>query len=121
MASNIRRTLLTIRASAVIACPCRSPDRRRAALGTCSAYTDPKRAAVGETTFLVEDYVPDRIEFDLTSPTGQISQKVPAEVTLTGRFLYGAPAAGLDLEGEISIDGCEGAAGFPRLSVRPRR
>ena len=40
------------------------------------AFTDPKRPAVGETTFLVEDYVPDRIEFDLTSPTGHISQKV---------------------------------------------
>ncbi len=33
-------------------------------------YTDPKRPAVGETTFLVEDYVPDRIEFDVTSPPG---------------------------------------------------
>ena len=33
------------------------------------AFTDPKRPAIGETTFLVEDYVPDRIEFDLTSPT----------------------------------------------------
>jgi uncharacterized protein YfaS (alpha-2-macroglobulin family) len=31
------------------------------------AYTDPKRPPVGETTFMVEDYVPDRIEFDLTS------------------------------------------------------
>jgi hypothetical protein len=29
------------------------------------AFTDPKRPAVGETTFMVEDYVPDRIEFDL--------------------------------------------------------
>ena len=28
-----------------------------------AAYTDPKRPPVGETTFMVEDYVPDRIEF----------------------------------------------------------
>ena len=34
------------------------------------AFTDPKRPPVGETTFLVEDYVPDRIEFDLTAPSG---------------------------------------------------
>src|SRR6202040_796427 len=34
------------------------------------AFTDPKRPAVGETTFLVEDYVPDRIEFDLSSASG---------------------------------------------------
>ena len=32
------------------------------------AFTDPKRPAVGETTFLVEDYVPDRLEFDLAAP-----------------------------------------------------
>ena len=32
-----------------------------------AAYTDPKRPAVGETTFMVEDYVPDRLEFDLSS------------------------------------------------------
>ena len=35
------------------------------------AFTDPKRPAVGETTFLVEDYVPDRLEFDLAAPDGQ--------------------------------------------------
>ena len=38
-----------------------------------SAYTDPKRPPVGETTFMVEDYVPDRIEFDLSSAASAIS------------------------------------------------
>jgi len=75
-------------------------------------YTDPKRAAVGETTFLVEDYVPDRIEFDLTSPSGRISQKVPAKISVAGRFLYGAPAADLDLEGELTITAAKERAGF---------
>ena len=28
------------------------------------AFTDPKASPVGETTFMVEDYVPERIEFD---------------------------------------------------------
>jgi hypothetical protein len=65
------------------------------------AYTDPKRPPVGETSFMVEDYVPDRLEFDLASPTGRLAQSAPADVTVDGRFLYGAPAAGLDLEGEI--------------------
>ena len=39
------------------------------------AFTDPKRPPVGEATFLVEDYVPDRIEFDLNSTSGTVSQK----------------------------------------------
>src|ERR1043166_5616830 len=42
------------------------------------AYTDPKGPAVGSTSFLVEDYVPDRLEFDLASPTGRISKSAPA-------------------------------------------
>src|SRR5262249_30271898 len=37
------------------------------------AFADPKRPPVGEATFLVEDYVPDRIEFDLTSKAKGIS------------------------------------------------
>jgi len=76
------------------------------------AFTDPKRPPVGETSFLVEDYVPDRIEFDLTSPSGHISQKVPAKVDVAGRFLYGAPAANLDLEGEVTIAAAKERTGF---------
>ncbi len=76
------------------------------------AFTDPKRPAVGETNFLVEDYVPDRIEFNLTSPTGHISQKAPAKVDVSGRFLYGAPAAGLDLEGDVTIAVAKERVGF---------
>ncbi len=37
------------------------------------AFTDPKGASVGETTFMVEDYIPERIEFDLSSQ-GQADQ-----------------------------------------------
>jgi uncharacterized protein YfaS (alpha-2-macroglobulin family) len=67
------------------------------------AFTDPKRPAVGETSFLVEDYVPDRIEFELKSDAKSISKATPIEVAVDGRFLYGAPAAGLTLEGEINV------------------
>jgi alpha-2-macroglobulin len=76
------------------------------------AFTDPKRAAVGETSFLVEDYVPDRIEFDLTSPTGRISSRTPATIEVAGRFLYGAPAAGLDLEGDVTVVAAKERLGF---------
>jgi uncharacterized protein YfaS (alpha-2-macroglobulin family) len=77
------------------------------------AYTDPKGPSVGTTSFLVEDYVPDRMEFDLASPTGKLSQAQPAEVTVDGRFLYGAPASNLALEGEMKIRGADERPGFP--------
>jgi alpha-2-macroglobulin len=76
------------------------------------AFTDPKRPPVGETSFLVEDYVPDRIEFDLTSSAAHISPKGPAKVDVSGRFLYGAPAADLDLEGEVKVAVAKERAGF---------
>ena len=76
------------------------------------AFTDPKRPPVGETTFLVEDYVPDRIAFDLTSPAKSISPSAPAEVDVAGRFLYGAPAADLDLDGEVVVQTAKERPGF---------
>jgi alpha-2-macroglobulin len=85
-----------------------------AATGTwhARAFTDPKRPAVGETSFLVEDYVPDRIEFDLTSPAGHISPQSPAKAEVAGRFLYGAPASDLDLEGDVTIAAAKERSGF---------
>jgi alpha-2-macroglobulin len=68
-----------------------------------AAFTDPKRPAIGEATFLVEDYVPDRLEFDLTTTATSISPASPAKIDVAGRFLYGAPASGLTLDGEINI------------------
>jgi len=76
------------------------------------AYTDPKRPAIGETAFMVEDYVPDRLEFELKPQTDKLARNVPAEIALEGRFLYGAPAAGLDLEGEVTVAPAKSLAGF---------
>ncbi len=79
------------------------------------AYSDPKRPAIGEATFLVEDYVPDRLEFELTAPAGQLSKTAPAEMKVDGRYLYGAPASGLSLEGEVVIGSAKerpGLAGY---------
>ena len=77
-----------------------------------AAFTDPKRPAVGEATFLVEDYVPDRLEFDLSTTATGISPHAPAEIGVDGRFLYGAPAAGLALDGEIRIAKAAERPGF---------
>ena len=81
-----------------------------------AVYSDPKGAAIGEVSFLVEDYVPDRLEFDLTTKATSISPKQPAELLLDGRFLYGAPAAGLDIEGEVNIAKAAERPGFPGYS-----
>ncbi|WJR75020.1 alpha-2-macroglobulin [Bradyrhizobium sp. NP1] len=76
------------------------------------AFTDPKGNSVGETTFMVEDYVPDRIEFDLTSKDKQIKADAPVELKADGHFLYGAPASGLQLEGDMLVAPAAGRPGF---------
>ena len=76
--------------------PCAAPGRSR-------IYTDPKKAPVATQMFLVEDFVPDRIEFDLSADKKEIAPGELANVTVDGRFLYGAPAAGLALEGEVNL------------------
>ncbi len=80
---------------------------------TMQVFTDPKGSAIGEKTFLVDDFVPDRIEFDMTSEAKEIVVGEPASVTIDGRYLYGAPAAGLGLEGEIALKPTRENAAFP--------
>src|SRR5664280_1520060 len=80
------------------------------------AYTDPKRAPVGEATLLVEDYVADRIEFDLTAAAEVIPRDAPAQLSVDGHFLYGAPASNLDLQGTVTIAAAKERPGFTGYS-----
>ncbi|WP_441277352.1 alpha-2-macroglobulin family protein [Tardiphaga sp. 172_B4_N1_3] len=76
------------------------------------AFTDPKAPSVGETTFMVEDYVPDRIEFDISSKDKLIKADAPVELKVDGRFLYGAPASELQLEGDLLVSPAANRPGF---------
>src|SRR5256886_976760 len=80
------------------------------------AFTDPKAPSIGETTFMVEDYIPERIEFELSSKEKQIKAEAPVELKVDGHFLYGAPASGLQLEGDMLVtsasSGRPGYAGY---------
>lgn len=76
------------------------------------AFTDPKAPSVGETTFMVEDYVPDRIEFDISSKDKLIKADAPVELKVDGHFLYGAPASGLQLEGDLLVSPAANRPGF---------
>lgn len=78
------------------------------------AFTDPKGTSVGETTFMVEDYIPERIEFNISSKEKMIKAEVPVELKVDGRFLYGAPASGLQLEGDMLVTSAAlGRPGYP--------
>jgi uncharacterized protein YfaS (alpha-2-macroglobulin family) len=76
------------------------------------AFTDPKAPSIGETTFMVEDYIPERIDFSLTTKAAQIDAEKPVDLQLDGRFLYGAPASALQLEGDLLVKSAESRPGF---------
>ncbi len=78
-----------------------------------AAYADPKGASLYEKTFLVEDYVPERLEMKLSATQSEISASAPGVIELSSRYLYGAPASNLGLEGEMTVSATNEIAGFP--------
>lgn len=67
------------------------------------AYSDPKGAAIGEVSFLVEDYVPERLELTLAPKKPVLQAGEPAEIDVTARYLYGAPGSDLDVTGSMTV------------------
>ena len=81
-----------------------------------AAYTDPKQDAISSTSFRVDDFVPDRIEFDLKSAATKVARDAPTEATVDARFLYGAPASGLRVEGDVTLTPTRSLAKFAGYS-----
>ena len=53
-------------------------------------HADPEQPALASQSFLVEDFVPDRIEFDLAAAKPEIAVGETDTMSVDGRFLYGA-------------------------------
>ncbi len=82
---------------------------------TLEAYADPKGDPIGAVQFLLEDYIPERLDFTLQSAKPVATPGEPIALSLDARFLYGAPASGLDVGGAIRLQAVAGGAlaGFP--------
>lgn len=77
-------------------------------------HTDPKADAIAQTAFLVEDFVPERLDLKLAPQDPSIAVEQVAKIGIDGRYLYGPPAANLDMEGEIVVRAATAdLAGFP--------
>ena len=70
------------------------------------------------TTFLVEDFLPERIDFDVDLPEGLRPGEV-AEMGVTARYLFGAPGADLAVEGEILLRAAAGLPGWDSYRFGP--
>ncbi len=68
-------------------------------------YADPDRPALARSTVLVEDFLPERFDFDLTYADGA--------VTVQADYLFGAPAVDLPVEGELTLTGTRYIDAYP--------
>ncbi|MFV0295086.1 MAG: MG2 domain-containing protein, partial [Hyphomicrobiaceae bacterium] len=77
-------------------------------------YSDPKAQPLAQTSFLVEDFVPERLAMTLTPKEKSLTPTANGQIDISGRYLYGPPAANLALEGEVLVRAAEhGVPGLP--------
>jgi uncharacterized protein YfaS (alpha-2-macroglobulin family) len=77
-------------------------------------FGDLEAPALASRTFLVEDFLPERIDFDLTLAEAALSLDAPpVDLTVAARYLFGAPGGGLAIEGEVLVRASEGLEDFP--------
>ncbi|QIK39135.1 alpha-2-macroglobulin [Caldichromatium japonicum] len=78
-----------------------------------AVHADPQGPALAELPFLVEDFLPERLDLTLSASVKAIDPKAPPAVNLEARFLYGAPASGLAIEGKVEVRPAPGLADLP--------
>ena len=76
-------------------------------------YADPKGEVLAQQPFLVEDFLPERLDFGLEASAKAIDPADPPVLSLDARFLYGAPASGLVVEGQSKVSAADDLADWP--------
>ena len=76
------------------------------------AYTDREAPALLERRILVEDFIPEKIDFDLALGAGPYLVTDRPELSIDARYLFGAVGAGLDIEGEVKLSAARSLDGF---------
>ena len=70
---------------------------------SASVLTDPTGAPVGSIAFDVQDFVPQKLKVTVTSEAKLLDPSQPVRFDVESRFLYGAPASGLEGEGTVLL------------------
>jgi len=76
--------------------------------------SDPEAEPLASASVLVEDFLPERVDFDLSlTEDGPVDLASPPRLDVTARHLFGAPAAGLTLEASVTLRTTDELAGWP--------
>lgn len=69
--------------------------------------------ALATDTVLVEDFLPERIDFAQTLPDGPIRAGDTPPLSVDARYLFGAPAGDLNVEGTVRVSAASGLDAWP--------
>lgn len=75
--------------------------------------SDPKAPALASRQILVEDFLPERIDFTLDLPTAGLRPGDSPPMDIAARYLFGAPGGGLKIEGEVRLRAAATVDGWP--------
>lgn len=80
---------------------------------TLDIKADPDAPVLASQKVLVEDFLPERIDFDLSLPDAPIRLGDTPPVTVEARYLFGAPGSGLRADGTVRIRPVRELEDFP--------
>ncbi|RFP91032.1 alpha-2-macroglobulin family protein [Rhodobacteraceae bacterium 63075] len=75
--------------------------------------------ALASQSFLVEDFLPERIDYEVELDRDVLSPGAPATASVDARYLFGAPAADLDVRGRLRLSANRSLDAFPGYSFGP--
>ncbi|MBC7739613.1 MAG: alpha-2-macroglobulin family protein [Candidatus Saccharibacteria bacterium] len=76
-------------------------------------FGDLEAVALTSKTFLVEDFLPERIDFKLALSDDPIRLGDTPKLTIDARYLFGAPGADLAIEGEVLLRAAKSLDAWP--------
>ncbi|MCQ0091011.1 alpha-2-macroglobulin family protein [Roseovarius sp. M141] len=80
---------------------------------TLDIKADLDAPALASTQLLVEDFLPERIDFTLSLPEGTLSADALPPLKVEAKYLFGAPGAGLKSEGQLVLRPTRSLGEFP--------
>ncbi|QDZ10793.1 alpha-2-macroglobulin family protein [Devosia ginsengisoli] len=83
---------------------------------TARLYADPEAQALSSTSFLVEDFEPERLAFEVSAADEPMATGVATEVDVDAKYLYGATAPNLAIEADAIIRPVMSLPDFPGYS-----
>ena len=76
-------------------------------------FADPKAEPLTSVAFLVEDFEPERLAFEVSAPDGPMPIGEVTPIEISAKYLYGATAPGLSVEADAVIRPVNGLTDFP--------